>query len=249
MYGARPLGEARARPPLHCTRGRTPDPLLHHDRRRQHRLLHHGRRRDAAPHVDGRVEQRPIFGVLPCPSTIATGEGIGRGLRVVRYDNRGTGMSDRSALDFSLEARIRDIDAVVAKLGLTTFAVAANSYGCLAAVEYAARNPERVSKLVLSLPVTNGAADATTRSPVGLPCATWRTRSGRTTRTRWRRRTSDTIGRNLSSCMAQRMREAMSPAAVQAIFEALGAIDVTPSLRMLTMPTLSCSGVASRCAH
>jgi class 3 adenylate cyclase len=42
----------------------------------------------------------------------------------------------------------------------------------------------------------------------------------------------------LIQTLAQRMREAMSPAAVQAFFEALGAIDVRPSLPMLKLPTL-----------
>ncbi len=42
--------------------------------------------------------------------------------RVLRYDVRGSGMSDRSAVDFSLEAAQRDLEAVVctssATLGL-----------------------------------------------------------------------------------------------------------------------------------
>ena len=39
------------------------------------------------------------------------------GWRVVRYDGRGTGSSDRDAVDFSLEARLRDLEAVVDRLG------------------------------------------------------------------------------------------------------------------------------------
>jgi class 3 adenylate cyclase/pimeloyl-ACP methyl ester carboxylesterase len=174
---------------------------------------------------------------LVFPEHHRNGQGIGRDMRVVRYDSRGTGMSDRSALDFSLEARIRDIDAVVAKLGLTTFAMAGNSYGCLAAVEYAVRNPERVSKLVLSLPVIDGAA--------------MRQRVRRWDSLRdmaheeWEDYTNTMAAANvgydrpeLIQMLAQRMREAMSPGAVQASNEALGAIDVTPSLPKLTMPTL-----------
>ena len=177
------------------------------------------------------------YSSLYMPEYARTGEGLGRGMRVVRYDSRGTGMSDRSALDFSLEARIRDMDATVAKLGLTTFALLANSYGCLAAVEYAARNPERVSKLVLSLPVINGAA--------------MRQRVRRWDSLRdmaheeWEDYTNTMAAANvgydqpeLIQALAQRMRESMSPSAVQGSFEALGAIDVTPSLPKLTMPTL-----------
>jgi class 3 adenylate cyclase/pimeloyl-ACP methyl ester carboxylesterase len=171
------------------------------------------------------------------PEYQRTGEGIGRGMRVIRYDGRGTGMSDRSSLDFSLEARLRDIDSVVAKLGLTSFALAATTYGCLCAVEYAARNSDRVSKLVLSNPVVDG--------------KNMRGRLGKWDSLRdmaneeWEDYTNTMAAVNvgydqpeLIKQMAQRMREAMSPAAVQATFDGLGDIDVTPSLERLTMPTL-----------
>src|SRR5689334_5930831 len=52
-----------------------------------------------------------------------SGQGLGRGMQVVRYDARGTGLSDRSTLDFSMEARLRDLEAVVERLRLTRFAL------------------------------------------------------------------------------------------------------------------------------
>ena len=52
-----------------------------------------------------------------------TGQGLGRGLQVVRYDARGTGLSDRSTLDFSMDARLRDLECVVERLKLTRFAI------------------------------------------------------------------------------------------------------------------------------
>lgn len=171
------------------------------------------------------------------PEYQRTGEGIGRGMRLVRYDSRGTGMSDRSALDFSLEARIRDLDAVVAKLGLADFALAASTYGCLAAVEYAARNPGKVSKLVLSNPVVDGGEmrDRVRR---------WDSLRDMANE-EWEDYTTTVAAANvgydqpeLIQIMAQRMRESMSPASVQATFQALASIDVRPSLPKLTIPTL-----------
>jgi len=59
----------------------------------------------AAPTIWGNVRYSPLY----MPEYQRTGEGVGRGMRVVRYDSRGSGMSDRAALDFSMEARIRDL--------------------------------------------------------------------------------------------------------------------------------------------
>jgi class 3 adenylate cyclase/pimeloyl-ACP methyl ester carboxylesterase len=77
-------------------------------------------------------------------------EHLTENLRVVRYDNRGSGLSDRDAvIDGSLDAAVRDLEAVVDRLELERFAL----YGCYgsgrAAIAYAARHPRRVSHLVL----------------------------------------------------------------------------------------------------
>ncbi len=69
---------------------------------------------------------------------------------VVRYDGRGFGLSDRDVTDFSLDARVRDVEAVVDALGLERFALSAVSAGGPAAIAYAFRHPERVTHLVLA---------------------------------------------------------------------------------------------------
>ena len=68
---------------------------------------------------------------------------------VVQYDPRGVGLSDREVADLSLEARISDLEAVVDRLGLETFALHAIGWSGPAVVTYAVRNPERVSHLIL----------------------------------------------------------------------------------------------------
>jgi class 3 adenylate cyclase len=68
---------------------------------------------------------------------------------VVRYDNRGSGLSDREIADFSLDAHLRDMEAVVDRLGLETFALMGPLHSGPAAIAYAARHPERVSHLIL----------------------------------------------------------------------------------------------------
>jgi pimeloyl-ACP methyl ester carboxylesterase len=69
---------------------------------------------------------------------------------IIRYDGRGFGLSDRNVDDFSLEARVADLEAVVADLGLERFALYAMSAGGPAGIAYAAKYPEKVSSLVLA---------------------------------------------------------------------------------------------------
>jgi pimeloyl-ACP methyl ester carboxylesterase/DNA-binding winged helix-turn-helix (wHTH) protein len=68
---------------------------------------------------------------------------------VVRYDGRGFGLSDRNVTEFSLDARVRDLEAVVDALGLKHFALCGMSAGGPTVLTYTARHPDRVSRLVL----------------------------------------------------------------------------------------------------
>ena len=72
---------------------------------------------------------------------------LGRIATVVRFDERGHGLSDRGVTDHSLEARVADLEAVVEHAGLDRFAVLAMAQGGPVAIEYVARHPERVSRL------------------------------------------------------------------------------------------------------
>lgn len=69
--------------------------------------------------------------------------------RYVTYDARGCGLSQRRVDDVSLEAWVRDLEAVVNALALDRFPLLGISQGAAVAVAYAARHPERVSRLVL----------------------------------------------------------------------------------------------------
>ena len=70
-------------------------------------------------------------------------------LRLVRYDARGAGLSERNVTDFSLDAQILDLDAVAAHLALERFALFASGDLGMTAIAYAAQHPERVSHLIL----------------------------------------------------------------------------------------------------
>jgi pimeloyl-ACP methyl ester carboxylesterase/DNA-binding CsgD family transcriptional regulator len=75
--------------------------------------------------------------------------GLGEVSATVRYDERGFGLSDWDVTDFSFEARLTDLEAVVDAAGLDRFALLGMSQGGPVAVAYAHRHPERVSRLAL----------------------------------------------------------------------------------------------------
>jgi pimeloyl-ACP methyl ester carboxylesterase len=75
--------------------------------------------------------------------------GLVRRHRLVRYDPRGEGMSQREVADISLEGWIRDLEAVVDALALPRFILFGTSQGAATAIAYAVRHPERVSHLIL----------------------------------------------------------------------------------------------------
>jgi pimeloyl-ACP methyl ester carboxylesterase/predicted Ser/Thr protein kinase len=68
---------------------------------------------------------------------------------LLRYDDRGNGLSDWDAEDISFSAWIRDLEVVVDAARLDRFALLGISRGGAVAIEYAARHPERVTHLIL----------------------------------------------------------------------------------------------------
>ncbi len=69
---------------------------------------------------------------------------------IIRYDGRGFGLSDRDVDDFSLNARLADLEAVVDALGLEQFALYAMSAGGPVGIAYASQHPDKVTRLVLA---------------------------------------------------------------------------------------------------
>jgi len=83
------------------------------------------------------------------PSLAATLNLLGKSFFYVRYDGRGSGLSDRGVRDYSLEARVHDLEAVMDALKIQRAALFGDSAGAATAIAYAVRHPERVNCLVL----------------------------------------------------------------------------------------------------
>ena len=74
---------------------------------------------------------------------------LSRRFRLVRYDERGCGLSDWDVGRFTLDDWVDDLATVVDAVGLERFPLLGLSQGGPVAVAYAVRHPERVSHLVL----------------------------------------------------------------------------------------------------
>jgi pimeloyl-ACP methyl ester carboxylesterase/DNA-binding winged helix-turn-helix (wHTH) protein len=74
---------------------------------------------------------------------------LSRRFRLVRYDERGCGLSDWEISRFCFDDWVEDLETVVDALGLDRFPLLGISQGGPVAIAYAVRHPERVSHLVL----------------------------------------------------------------------------------------------------
>jgi pimeloyl-ACP methyl ester carboxylesterase/DNA-binding CsgD family transcriptional regulator len=73
---------------------------------------------------------------------------LGRFATVIRFDERGHGLSDWDVTDHSLAARLGDLEAVADAAGFDRFALMAMAQGGPVAISYTARHPERVTRFV-----------------------------------------------------------------------------------------------------
>jgi DNA-binding winged helix-turn-helix (wHTH) protein/pimeloyl-ACP methyl ester carboxylesterase len=74
---------------------------------------------------------------------------LSRHHRLVRYDERGNGLSQREVDDVSFDTWVRDLETVVNAAGLDRFPLLGISRGGPIAIAYAVKHPERVTHLVL----------------------------------------------------------------------------------------------------
>jgi class 3 adenylate cyclase len=155
---------------------------------------------------------------------------------LVRYDSRGTGLSDRDVTQFSLDSLALDLQAVVDRLGLETFALSAPVNSGPAAIAYAARQPERVSHLVLWCSWARGGD--VWRSPQFQAFRALRDKD-------WQLYT-ETVAHafvgwseaETAAAVAALMRESVTPQAAWAAQAAVEEFDVTDLLAQVKAPTL-----------
>jgi class 3 adenylate cyclase/pimeloyl-ACP methyl ester carboxylesterase len=165
-------------------------------------------------------------------------EALSGRFRYIRYDGRGTGLSDRHVKNVSLDTYVADLKAVIHATGIDRFALIGISQGGFTAVTYAAENPERVSHLVLygtGARLRTKAEMGVATSVVGLIRQGWQSPAVRQFFTalfipgapleenRW---------------LTEFQQEMSSPQVAADAVEANFAIDVTETARRLAVPSL-----------
>jgi len=169
---------------------------------------------------------------------------LARNHRLVWFDWPGTGLSDRDAVDFSMDAMVRSIEAVVARTGLEKFVLCALAAGVLIAVTYAAARPERVSHLIL--------ADGWTKFAEVEGLAAWQTEKALRdkdwviytetfTRVLW-----DLQDQEFARQVAEYLRACVDPEAFRAAAAAVEYYDVSALLPKVAAPTLVVQNQKSR---
>ena len=74
---------------------------------------------------------------------------LARNHLLVRYDKRGTGLSDRYVSDYSLEAQVGDLEAIIGALDLRRVALLGYSQGGPISIAHTVQHPDNVSHLIL----------------------------------------------------------------------------------------------------
>jgi class 3 adenylate cyclase len=164
-------------------------------------------------------------------------EALAQKRMLVRYDRRGSGLSEREVTDYSLDAHVLDLEAVVDRLGLESFALFAPAFLGLVAVAYATHHPERVSRLILWCSLSRGSDN-------------WRSSRAQAFRairvTDWELYTESLVdlgmglrlGEEERRAAAAFIREAVTWESYKAFMEAAEAFDVTDLLPTVRPPTL-----------
>ncbi len=155
---------------------------------------------------------------------------------LVRYDGRGTGLSERDVADFSLDALLLDLEAVVDRTGLETFALFGYYGAGPVAIAYAARYPERVSHLILWCTWTR--TSDFFRLPQFQAVATLIDKDWETFTETMAHATIGWSEGEWAHWFAAYIRESITQDAMQAAMAAMSQFDVSDSLPHVKVPTL-----------
>ena len=157
-------------------------------------------------------------------------------VRLIQFDARGTGRSQRDVTDLSLDAMLRDLEAVVGAAGVERYAIFGSYSAVTHAIAAAARRPDRVSRVVLFGGAARGFVPMSgpgTQALLSLIERDWDTFVESAAHA-WLGWPDPAQGR----LAADWFRSATTPAIARATFEADAAIDVTAQCAEVACPCL-----------
>jgi pimeloyl-ACP methyl ester carboxylesterase/DNA-binding CsgD family transcriptional regulator len=163
--------------------------------------------------------------------------------RLIRYDGRGAGLSTRGISDYSLEAKLADVEAVVDHLGLGQVALLGFGHSGSTAIAYSATHPDRVTHLVLwhsyskTSEVTSLARIAAARSLIERDWESYAQLEGY--------RVSGWAGGRAAAWYTDYVKQCVTPGDLIAAYESIGNVDVSGMLTEVRAPTLVIARSAS----
>ena len=176
-----------------------------------------------------------------CPASRRLWERLAMNCRLIRYDGRGMGLSERRVDEFSLDSRVRDLEAVLDACGVDQVALLGTSEGGTTATAYAVRHPDRVSHLVLNGSYTSLARTDRGREQLGATETLIRTGWGRNTPVLRQLFTNMFLAeatRDEVSYFNELQRASASPETAARYFASLRVLDVADLARQVAVPTL-----------
>lgn len=170
---------------------------------------------------------------------------LSRHFHFIRYDERGCGMTDWNVADMSIERWVEDLEMVIEAAKLEEpFTLLGLSQGGATCIAYAARHPERVSRLILYGAYARGIwrrgnepAEREQHAIIELIRAGWGRDNPAFRQVFTSRFMPEATEEQIRWFNELARRTTSAPSAAQ-ILESHGAIDVTGLLPKLSMPTL-----------
>ena len=162
---------------------------------------------------------------------------LGERHTVIQFDHRGTGLSSTAAAPPPMDALVADLDAVTNALGSEPVAIMGANFNSALAINYAARHPDRISKLILWCGIPSW--DDYVQSPQAQTVAVvrelgdWRT----FTETVWQVNTGWSQP-EIAHRLAAQMRDAVDQDTWIASFNSDVVPDVSDLLPLVSTPTL-----------
>ena len=155
--------------------------------------------------------------------------------QIIRYDMRGTGLSQREVTDFSLEAEIGDLEAVAETMGVEKFDLFGGAGAAPVALAYASRFPNQIGRLIIWCGWARGSDVSSSRIIAwsGLIDQDWDLLAETCAQLvlGW-------SGGELGRLAAENLKDAVTPSAMQAALRAGRDFDVTPLLPQIKASTL-----------
>ena len=170
------------------------------------------------------------------PVTRRALERLAQRVRLIQYDGRGTGRSQRDVTDLSLEAHLSDLDAVVKAAGAQEVVLFGFYHSVITAIAWAAQHPDRTRGLVLFGGAARGwdpMRESGTQALVSLIERDWDTFVESAVHA-WLGWPDDVEGR----MAADWFRNSTSPAVARATLQASAEMDVTAEAATVQAPSL-----------